>query len=83
MSAGTVKATITHIESFRPAISQNRRKPAPLRWYLPPTLNVIKMYELFKEQLLRKTLILSDIEDYLPPPHSASLKYYTIFNIYL
>ena len=51
MSAGTVKAIVTHIEYFHPAISHYRRKHAPLRRYLPPTLNVRKMYELFQESV--------------------------------
>ena len=49
MSTCTVNAVIAHIESFHPAISHYRRKHAPLRRYLPPTLNITKMYELFKE----------------------------------
>ena len=45
----TVRAIVNHIETFYPAISHYRRKHAPLRRYLPPSLTVQKMYDLFKE----------------------------------
>ena len=56
MSTGTVNAVIAHIESFHPAISHYRRKHAPLRRYLPPTLNITKMYEVFKESCMTETI---------------------------
>ena len=49
MSVRTEKAILEHIESFHPAVSHYRRKHAPLRRYLSPTLNVRKMYDLFTE----------------------------------
>ena len=54
MSVRTEKAILEHIESFHPAVSHYRRKHAPLRRYLPPTLNVRKMHDLFTELQRRK-----------------------------
>ena len=51
MSVRTEKAILEHIESFHPAVSHYRRKHAPLRRYLPPTLNVRKRHDLFTESL--------------------------------
>ena len=65
LSLDKEKSVIDHINSFHPAISHYRRKHAPLRLYLPPELDITKLYKDYKEKFLVQPVSYSTYRKYL------------------